>query len=177
MKYVLHIGFILLTNPSFSQELIQNTGSKISIQEANEFLNHHNQARRDVGVNPLVWSQKLSAYAQIWADHLAYENGCRMEHRTNRVEDGKLYGENLSVGSSATIFNTLDASKSWYDEIKHYQYTQVTRSNFHETGHYTQMIWKDTKEVGVGVAKCPDGGIIVVANYYPAGNFIGQFPY
>jgi hypothetical protein len=39
------------------------------------------------------------------------------------------------------------------------------------------MIWKNTKEIGVGIATCPAGGLIVVANYNPPGNFMGEFPY
>ncbi|MEI6088085.1 MAG: CAP domain-containing protein [Bacteroidota bacterium] len=45
------------------------------------------------------------------------------------------------------------------------------------SGHYTQMVWKNTKEVGVGVSTCPNGAIIIVANYFPAGNYMRQFPY
>jgi hypothetical protein len=39
------------------------------------------------------------------------------------------------------------------------------------------MIWENSREVGVGVAKCADGALIVVANYFPAGNYIGEYPY
>jgi hypothetical protein len=39
------------------------------------------------------------------------------------------------------------------------------------------MVWKNTKEVGVGIGYCKNGGIIIVASYFPAGNYIGQYPY
>jgi hypothetical protein len=39
------------------------------------------------------------------------------------------------------------------------------------------MVWKSTKEVGVGVAYCKNGGIIVSASYFPAGNIVGETPY
>jgi hypothetical protein len=48
---------------------------------------------------------------------------------------------------------------------------------FSEIGNYRQMVWKDTKEVGDEIANCKDGGLMIVASYYPAGNFIGKFPY
>ena len=37
------------------------------------------------------------------------------------------------------------------------------------------MIWKNSKEVGIGKARDQNGKVIVVANYSPPGNYIGQF--
>ena len=160
---------------SFAQ--VTNTGSKISVKDAQEILAHHNKVRKKVGSPALIWSTKLAAYAQSWADHLANENNCEIEHRAVCGEDGKIYGENIFWGSSATSFKPIDASLSWYSEIKKYTYAKLNESNWQDTGHYTQMVWKNTNEMGVGVAVCPNGAIIIVANYYPAGNYMGQYPY
>lgn len=43
------------------------------------------------------------------------------------------------------------------------------------TGHFTQMVWRDTKEIGVGRAKGKSGQVVIVANYKPRGNIFGQF--
>ena len=43
------------------------------------------------------------------------------------------------------------------------------------TGHFTQVVWKDSRELGVGRAQTRDGKWLVVANYRPAGNFLGRF--
>ena len=43
------------------------------------------------------------------------------------------------------------------------------------TGHFTQVVWKGSREVGFGYAQARDGYYYGVANYYPAGNFIGEF--
>lgn len=43
------------------------------------------------------------------------------------------------------------------------------------TGHFTQVVWKDSKELGVGCTKAKNGKIYVVANYYPPGNYIGCY--
>lgn len=42
-------------------------------------------------------------------------------------------------------------------------------------GHFTQVVWKGSREIGVGKARSNDGKILVVANYRPAGNVIGRF--
>ena len=61
----------------------------------------------------------------------------------------------------------------WYDEIKDYSYSKATF--IPGTGHFTQVVWKDSKEVGFGVAQASDGSFYAVANYFPAGNWSGEF--
>lgn len=38
-----------------------------------------------------------------------------------------------------------------------------------ETGHFTQLVWKETASVGIAVAR-DSRGVYVVADFYPAGN-------
>jgi uncharacterized protein YkwD len=177
LKSILVFCTIFCFHIPYAQKSILNTGSTISAKDAQELLANHNKVRKDVGSPPLIWSSKLAAYAQEWANHLANENNCNMAHRITPGQDDGGYGENIFWGSSANDFKPLDASLDWYSEIKLYKYGAITQKNWHSTGHYTQMVWKNTKEVGVGVAICPNGAIIIVANYYPAGNYIRQFPY
>ena len=68
------------------------------------------------------------------------------------------------------------ASTSWYNEIADYNYT-TTRSNnaSKPIGHFTQVVWKDTTEVGFGRATVRDGNYdteFVVARYSPRGNMV-----
>ena len=42
-------------------------------------------------------------------------------------------------------------------------------------GHFTQVVWKDSKLLGIAQARSNSGKIIVVANYDPAGNFGGRY--
>ncbi len=61
-----------------------------------------------------------------------------------------------------------------YNEIKDYRYASPGFSG--ATGHFTQVVWKDSTKVGVGIAhSAPDGaGFIttyIVAKYTPQGNF------
>ena len=59
-----------------------------------------------------------------------------------------------------------------YNEIKDYDYN---RGGYQSgTGHFTQIIWKTTTKVGVGIAK-RGNIVVVVARYTPQGNFMGRF--
>ena len=43
------------------------------------------------------------------------------------------------------------------------------------SGHFTQLVWKGSNEIGVGKAVSTDGKSIAVASYRPAGNFVGKY--
>jgi pathogenesis-related protein 1 len=167
--------FFLMTLNVMAQQVPTTTGSKVSQSEAQESLDFHNKVRNDVGTKPLEWSSELAAYAQEWADHLA-SNDCAFEHRSGQY-DVKNYGENIFWGSSASSYNTLSACKSWYSEIEQYVHGELTNDNWSVAGHYTQMVWYSTTAVGIGSATCSNGAIIVVANYNPPGNYMGQKAY
>lgn len=48
-------------------------------------------------------------------------------------------------------------------------------SSFFLSGPFTQLVWSNTKELGVGRACSRSGRTIVVANYLPRGNVNGQY--
>ena len=43
------------------------------------------------------------------------------------------------------------------------------------TGHFTQVVWKNTRDIGIGKAFGKDGRVFVCVNYHPPGNVIGRF--
>lgn len=65
------------------------------------------------------------------------------------------------------------ATNQWYSEIKDYNFEKPGFNG--KTGHFTQVVWKNSKEVGFGVAKAPNGAFYAVANYFPAGNYANQY--
>jgi pathogenesis-related protein 1 len=174
---VLLLLSLFICNSVLSQTVPVVTGSKITQLEAQKILDHHNKVRKQVKTEKLTWSNSLSAYAQQWAENLAQNKNCRLVHSNCVDNTGKRLGENLFWGSDQTAYSPIDASISWYEEISYYDGGPVGGSRFGKYGHYTQMVWKTTREVGVGVAYCKDGGIIVCASYYPSGNVIGQTAY
>jgi pathogenesis-related protein 1 len=149
-------------------------GSTLTRQEVQKLIELHNKVRADVGVGPLNWSKKLAAYAQEWANHLAV-TGCKMEHRPNSGKWKQGYGENLFMGTSG-YYGVADAVKSWESEKKYYHGQTIDTSNVYKLGHYTQIVWENTKQIGCAKIEC-NGNIIVVCNYDPPGNFLGQKPY
>jgi len=151
------------------------TGSNITQEDAQAALNFHNQIRRNVDVWELKWSIELSAYAQEWADYLA-NNECKIKHRPHEGVYEQRYGENIFWGDGKEYTCTY-ASQRWFAEIENYHYGVLMENDLHAIGHYTQMVWRETNEIGIGIAKCSNGATIIVANYYPRGNTIGVLPY
>ena len=153
--------------PAISTEPAKS--SAMSRSDINAITAYHNKVRRDVGVGPFKWSPSLAAYAQEWADHLA-KTSCKMKHRS----EGK-FGENLFTGT-AGHFRAVDAAKAWEGEKNLYAGGVLTRENWYPAGHYTQMVWRNTRNLGCGESICK-GMLMVVCNYHPPGNYIGQSPY
>lgn len=135
----------------------------------------HNRWRAEVGVTGLQWSDKLATVAQKYADKLA-AGGCKlpMQHSASG------YGENLywhraspAVLPGRPVAAWAEDEKGWYDPAA----GQCSAPAGSTCGHYTQVVWKDTKEVGCGMAFCPGSGQVWVCNYNPAGNIVGQKPF
>jgi len=162
------------TNPAPTIPDSTSIGSDLTVQEVEDLLQLHNQARAEVGVSPLMWSKELAIYAQEWADHLA-STQCRLEHRPPSDREEHEYGENLFMGT-AGYYGVADAVKAWEDEKIYYKGEPLNSSNWDDAGHYTQIVWENTKEVGCAKVACK-GNIIVVCNYDPPGNILGQKPY
>ncbi|MDG2311403.1 MAG: CAP family protein [Flavobacteriales bacterium] len=162
LKNLLILSFVLFASSWHSDQ----SGLNEDIAGA---LNVHNEARDEVGVNAVAWSISLANDAEEYAKKLAKSG--RFEH--SKSEDG----ENLYWYSSTHQNPMTEASKSWYEEIQFYRYRKCCGPNFSDTGHYTQMVWGNTTEIGMGVAVSKSGETYVVARYNPAGNFQGQFPY
>jgi len=175
-KFLLSSSFLFALTTAFTQTVPSSTGSKVSQADAQAALDFHNKVRKEVGSAPLAWSSDLSKYAQAWADHLAAQKDCKMQHRPQEGKWKRIHGENIFWASSSE-YNATNASEMWYSEIKDYKHDPITTSNFAKVGHYTQMVWKNTTSVGLGQATCPNGAIIIVGNYDPAGNYIGQKAY
>ena len=181
---LIRIGCIALmagTAIAQSEELSVRDGSKtITIQSgesssrsrtmtagsfAKEMLTAHNDIRAAMKLPPLQWSSALAAYSQKRADSLIAKN--RAEHNPNSP-----YGENILVTGLGSTPSTVVTD--WASESQDYTY----RSNAckGDCGHYTQLVWRSTREVGCAMAHNGQREIWV-CSYDPPGNFRGERPY
>jgi pathogenesis-related protein 1 len=174
------LGLLFLQSASLSagagQLFVNNSsqGSRVTPKEAQQMVALHNTIRAQVGVGPVRWSEEVAAFAQQWADHLA-SSRCGMEHRPRSGKWQQQYGENLFIGT-ASHYGTSDAVMAWAGEKTKYHGGPLQSSRWADAGHYTQMVWRDTLRIGCATAVCK-GMLIVVCNYDPRGNYLGQSPY
>jgi pathogenesis-related protein 1 len=180
-------GFLLLLVGCAAAQ-IDNENSRNNRIDLKKMVEAHNSWRKSVGVSKLRWSTNLENKALAWANELKEKNGCRMKHSGP--------GENLFWGSAyKTATKEGNGDWQWQSQVKEISEQQVVDSWGSEVqwysyennscsapanqscGHYTQLVWAGSNEVGCGVAVCPDDSQVWVCNYAPAGNIIGRKPY
>ncbi|SEH06095.1 RICIN domain-containing protein [Candidatus Venteria ishoeyi] len=134
----------------------------------------HNQWRAEVGLSGLNWSDDIAAHAKEWAQVLESEAGtqtfCNMRHR----DQNRRYGENLAGGYRLSPQVVVDM---WASEKKDYDITTNRCAAGKVCGHYTQIVWKNSKQLGCATAQCGNGSQVWICNYNPPGNYVGQTPY
>ncbi len=128
----------------------------------------HNRWRDTVRVPHLRWNAQLANYAQEWANYLLRTN--KFEHRSNSP-----YGENLA-SASGQMLSPSRVLDMWGNEVNDYNYASNSCTPGQMCGHYTQVVWRNTSEVGCAVAR-NDQKEVWVCNYNPPGNYTGQRPY
>jgi pathogenesis-related protein 1 len=131
-----------------------------------DMLAGHNAVRTEVGVAPLAWSDHLATLSQTWADALLA--GRKFAHSQNSA-----YGENLFeiTGAAASPAQVVGV---WAGESRQYEYSSNHCRGV--CGHYTQLVWSGTREVGCAVAR-GHGREVWVCEYDPPGNWAGKRPY
>uniref|UniRef100_A0A182W810 SCP domain-containing protein n=1 Tax=Anopheles minimus TaxID=112268 RepID=A0A182W810_9DIPT len=133
-----------------------------------EVLQRHNVLRAKHSAVPLQLDASMCQYAQQWANYIASRNV--MQHRSNNK-----YGENIYASFGRTKISGTEVVNAWYNEIRYYRFGAANPSNFSQVGHFTQVVWKKSRSLGVGIA-VNGKNVYVVCNYNPPGNYGGQYP-
>jgi len=163
MKGILFSLFLIsLSCGVFGQKLFP-----LSELDRNSFIAEHQKWRAEVKSEPLKWNIDIQKKAEDYALQLAKLG--RLKHSNSGL------GENLYWFSGQT-FKPADATDAWGSEKSLYSPgTKISNTNYQDFGHYTQMIWPKTTELGCGVAQSQHG-TFVVCQYNPPGNYIGEKP-
>ncbi|XP_015227356.1 PREDICTED: serotriflin-like isoform X1 [Cyprinodon variegatus] len=146
---------------------------KITVQE--EIVDVHNAFRRTVdppasNMLMMTYNSELAVTAQAWVEQ------CNLTHGppSTRMLNGYVLGENLFNASSQFSWTTVITA--WYNEKSHYQYPTGSTNGL-PIGHYTQVVWYTSYQVGCGVTLCPNNIYFYGCHYYRAGNFNNWPPY
>ncbi|XP_037936277.1 Golgi-associated plant pathogenesis-related protein 1-like [Teleopsis dalmanni] len=129
-----------------------------------ECLEEHNRLREMHDCPPLKLDAKLSKYARNWAKSLS--KGDNLQYRIP-----KLHGENIYYTRYKNVPGT-EPVRFWYNEIVNYDYG-IQKFQCGTQG-FTQVLWKNSCLLGIGIAKKKEQ-IWVVCNYSPTGNIPGQY--
>lgn len=152
-----------------------NTLRSIALSQHNSYRNTHHSPNMSL-------NSSLNSTAQNWAQYLAanaiFEHSSRSQ-RNNAGENLYVYYTTGSAPAADTLAE--EAVTSWYNEVSDYNYSNPGFAS--ATGHFTQVVWKNSTELGCGAAEGTAtlqgrnfNAFYVVCHYNPAGNVTGDFP-
>ncbi|CAI9276827.1 unnamed protein product [Lactuca saligna] len=140
--------------------------------EAQGYLEAHNKARADVGVAPLKWNIQLGKATSLLVRFQRDRQNCQFANLTS----GKYGGNQMwATGEVVTPQTVVD---NWVSEKTYYTYANNSCAPSHRCGVYTQVVWRNSAELGCALARCSkDQSTLAICFYNPPGNVIGESPY
>lgn len=131
-------------------------------------VDEHNALRARHYAPALRLDRALCKEAQKWAEQLAAGNEVGYMSRAP-------FGQNVDCLSASSVNSEGKPTSAsnrplarWYAESCKYCGRLTV-----ETVHFTQMVWRSTAYLGVGVARSRTGDVYTVVNYFPPGNIEG----
>jgi len=190
-----------------AEDTVRIEASPFTEAERATFVKAHNDARSAVGEGVVEWSDALAEFPSEWltAQRDAMTEKARQGQLPNpghRPRDGKFaqkYGENIAIwgGSGRISADPAQAVTGWMKEKAAFDKLNAAKpyvvgdeqGRMDETGrpiivgHYTQLIWNDTKRIGAARAivdvlddqgRMKQRSVVVICNYDPPGNVLGR---
>ena len=140
-----------------------------------DLVNRHNTLRKKHQAGALTKLTDIAKLAQNTADGCLAAGG--LVH-SGTSYNGKWMGQNLFV-SGGVAPTGAGVADNWYSENKNYDYASGGSKNGGVVGHFTQLVWKATTQIGCAVAEGSWSGYkpsyFVCCNYFPGGNMLGQY--
>lgn len=161
---------------TLSAPLIQGATGRLTSLDA-RLLAAHNRERTAFGLEELAWDPALAASAQEWAQQLAAIDD--IEHAPDDPEAAEPQGENLWLGTKGA-YTPEEMVGLWIAEKQHFRHAPIphnsTTGHFGDVGHYTQLMWRESRTVGCAVTPGTQYDILV-CRYRQAGNVLGERPF
>ena len=155
--------------------LLSATGLQNNLES--RLLASHNRERDLAGIPLLRWNASLATSAQYWADHLGRID--RLEHAPYDPRDHNPQGENLWAGTRGH-YSAENMVDYWIQEKRNFRpgtFPQNSQTGkIQDVGHYTQVMWRNTREVGCALGQGAEFDILV-CRYSSVGNVVGQKPF
>lgn len=124
---------------------------------------------RDVGQNiycRLNVKDQAEVVGQLVANY--WYSGCRLY---DYLKEPEVLHASVNTGKLFLNFGAKYSSQHSRAQIQ----TTFLMICIFFSGHFTQLVWAGTCDVGIGIARSRSGKVMVVAHYRPAGNFSGGF--
>lgn len=143
--------------------------------EVQRLLIGHNTERARLRLPLLVWNPALARDARSYAKVLLARG--ELQHASHDARKG--HGENLWMGT-AGAWDAKGMVDMFLDERRYFRpaaFPNVSLTgHWSDVGHYSQIVWRETKEVGCALDSAK-GLDVLVCRYFPAGNVLGETPY
>ena len=139
--------------------------------DSTAWTQQHNGYRRHAGYADLEWDSNLAQQALCYANELeqtstfAHDDLCNAGCRGSPCNNKSKCGQNLEMATGSGQVTPETSVSNWYGECKYYNGTLNE-----ESGHYTQVMWKDANKLGCGVSQNGTRSVCL----YDIGNVMGQ---
>ena len=137
----------------------------------NQMLKLHNEERKKNDSEELKLNEDLNSLALEYSENIKSNPEKIKKFKYINIFKELIVGENIAYSKTKEpkkIFET------WLNKDKNYE----TNSNkfLKANAHYTQIIWKNTKEIGISISHDKENNrYCTVILYNPPGNTLGSF--